>query len=528
MHETLYLKYRPQNFDEVAGQEHIRRTLQNASKLGRIAHSYIFFGPRGTGKTTMARIMAKALNCTSPLKDGNPCNICDSCVAITEGSDMDVIEIDAASNRGIDEIRAIKERINFAPTSSKVKVYIIDEVHMLSKDASNALLKTLEEPPSHVHFILATTELHKILPTILSRCQRFTFLPLAEEDAVKRMSFICGKEKIKVDEAALHLVAKRSEGGMRDSLTLLEQLHHALGELTEENVRQFLGLDSETEFTTLLEAILDKNIPLFTKSLDGLRERNLGGDTMLKHLRQFCREGMISDFAQGKVPDADLVDFVSTLDQALRESKRLESPLFVIELFFARLLTQDSRKNHTNSSTEGEQHVPVNKMQPTMTSKDIAPKVQDKKPENKSTPKVEIKANNTGDKEIKDIGQEEQSPTLKDISSKWVSLCFKIANPSLKSFLKQGKPTALSDGKVTITFSSATLQATIDKKEHVLQLEEVLKKEFDIPLEVMFSFPAKTQDAPRKSEEVKEEKPKEATTDTSIETIASFFGGSVS
>ena len=193
--EVLYRKYRPQKFSEVAGQEPIMRTLRNAVASRKVSHAYLFSGPRGTGKTSTGRILAKAANCRDP-QDGEPCNKCDSCVAITEGRAMDVIEVDAASNRGIDEIKDLRERVGYAPGSAEFKVYIIDEVHMLTNDASNALLKTLEEPPPHVIFVLATTEPHKIPPTIVSRCQRFDFRRIPLEAAVDRLAYVCEQENI--------------------------------------------------------------------------------------------------------------------------------------------------------------------------------------------------------------------------------------------------------------------------------------------------------------------------------------------
>ncbi len=246
-------KYRPQKFSEVTGQEFITETLKNAIKSGRFAHAYIFAGPRGVGKTTTARIVAKALNCENP-SEGEPCNACPHCIEIAKGSHPDVIEIDAATNRGIDQIRELRESVHYSPAKGKRKVYIIDEFHMLTREAFNALLKTLEEPPNHVVFILATTEIDKIPPTILSRCQKFIFRKIPQEQIVETLSQICKKEGVEFEREALELIAVASEGCMRDAESLLDQ-SIALGEgkVTAGLVSEFLGVLTGRDLRELLE-----------------------------------------------------------------------------------------------------------------------------------------------------------------------------------------------------------------------------------------------------------------------------------
>lgn len=253
---ALYRAYRPQTFLEVAGQKPIIQTLKNAIKLNKVAHAYLFAGPRGTGKTTMAKIMAKALNCAKgPTTD--PCNECEICKGITKGSISDVIEIDAASNNGVDEIRDLRDSVKYAPSLCRYKVYIIDEVHMLSQGAFNALLKTLEEPPHNVIFILATTEPNKIPATILSRCQRFDFQAVGEADIVSRLELIVKSENLNVDTEALHLIASLSEGGMRDSLSLLDQAisYSTDNHITENDVLEISGNVSDTNILNLMKSI---------------------------------------------------------------------------------------------------------------------------------------------------------------------------------------------------------------------------------------------------------------------------------
>ena len=238
--QALYLKYRPQTFEEVVGQEPIMRTLRNALRQGKIRHAYLFTGPRGTGKTTTARLLAKAVNCQAP-EGERPCNACAICVAINEGRLLDLIEIDAASNRGIDEIRDIREKVGFRPNEGRFKVYVLDEAHMLTEPAFNALLKTLEEPPPHVIFALVTTDPHKIPATIASRCQRFDFRRISLQAIANRLAYIADREAIAVEPAALELIARQGTGAMRDAISLLDQLGSYGTEITLDQVQMVLG-----------------------------------------------------------------------------------------------------------------------------------------------------------------------------------------------------------------------------------------------------------------------------------------------
>jgi DNA polymerase-3 subunit gamma/tau len=252
-------KYRPMLFEDVVGQEHVTRTLMNALSQNRVAHAYIFSGPRGVGKTTTARLLAKAVNCEKQ-PAVNPCNECHSCKSITAGNSMDVIEIDGASNRGIDEVRNIRDAIRYAPAESRYKIYIIDEVHMLTRDAFNALLKTLEEPPSHAMFIFATTEIHKVPLTILSRCQRYDFKRIPIKIVQTRLREICTQEKVDITDEALFLIARKGDGSMRDAQSLLDQvISYTEGQITDQEVRQLLGLIDEDIFFSFSKIIYEKN-----------------------------------------------------------------------------------------------------------------------------------------------------------------------------------------------------------------------------------------------------------------------------
>lgn len=276
---ALYRKFRPQEFEDVKGQEHIVTTLKNQIKADRIGHAYLFCGTRGTGKTTVAKIFAKAVNCEHPV-DGSPCGKCPACQGIAAGTSMNVIEIDAASNNGVDNIRQIREEVSYRPTEGKYKVYIIDEVHMLSAGAFNALLKTLEEPPAYVIFILATTEAHKIPITILSRCQRYDFHRISIDTITDRLAELMRTEQVDVEERALRYVAKAGDGSMRDALSLLDQcIAFHLGEkLTYENVLEVLGAVDTEVFSALLRQVLAKDVTGAIRTVDHLVDqgRELG------------------------------------------------------------------------------------------------------------------------------------------------------------------------------------------------------------------------------------------------------------
>ena len=320
---ALYRRWRPQNFDTLVGQQPVKQALTNALTSGRIAHAYLFAGPRGTGKTSTARILAKALNCDHG-PTPNPCGECDNCRRIAEGSSMDVFEIDAASNRGIDEIKALRDQLAFTPVDCRYKVYIIDEVHMLTTEAFNALLKTLEEPPSHVIFILATTDPHKIPATIHSRCQRFDFRRVTVEEIVQHLAMVAQGSGLEADEDALRLIAIQSEGGMRDALSLLDQCGVMAKKITAVTVREVLGIVGREALRALVEAIGRQDVPLALSQLAALLEQGKDVRQIVTELIEYLRALLLFK-AVPQYNEVYLTDTASNLESlaALYTSDRI-------------------------------------------------------------------------------------------------------------------------------------------------------------------------------------------------------------
>ncbi len=317
MYQALYRKYRPKNFDEVVGQEHITATLKQEIASGRIGHAYLFTGSRGTGKTSCSKIIAKAVNCPNQ-HDGNPCGVCDICRGIDDGSVLDVTEIDAASNNGVDNIRQLREEANFTPAQVSYRVYIIDETHMLSVGAFNALLKIMEEPPEHVIFILATTEVHKIPATILSRCQRFDFRRISPSVIAARVRWVCEQEGIQIEPQAADLIASLAEGGMRDALSLLDVCRsnarsgdNSAEHITLEHVRQSAGLAVSDSLFAVADAVLRRDVPTVLQEIDRMFENSIDFEKMCVQLIAHYRGLMMAkalknpqEFVSGLPQDA--------------------------------------------------------------------------------------------------------------------------------------------------------------------------------------------------------------------------------
>ena len=308
-YQALYRMYRPQSFDDVVGQTHVTKTLRNAISKGKQSHAYIFSGPRGTGKTSIAKVFAKAINCLNS-DDGEPCNECEICRGITQGTNSDVIEIDAASNNGVDEIRNIRDKVKYAPSESKYKVYIIDEVHMLTTGAFNALLKTLEEPPAHAIFILATTEPHKIPPTIISRAQRFDFKAISMDQIVDRLKFVADSQSLDYDEAALEFIAKASEGGMRDALSIMDQAI-AFGEekLTLQDALNVTGSVDEAALNELFKDVVNGDVKAAFGRYHHFISEGKEVNRLINDMIYFVRDTIMNKTSNETIEFDALIDF---------------------------------------------------------------------------------------------------------------------------------------------------------------------------------------------------------------------------
>ena len=320
-------KYRPQNFNTVVGQSHITTTLKNAIRNHQLAHAFLFCGPRGVGKTTCARILAKTINCENVSSDGEACNHCHSCISFNEGTSLNIHELDAASNNSVDDIRALVEQVRFAPQAGKYKVYIVDEVHMLSASAFNAFLKTLEEPPTYAIFILATTEKHKILPTILSRCQIFDFKRITNDDTVEHLREIADKEGVQAEKAALQVIAQKSEGCMRDSLSILDKIvSFTNGEVTYKNTLEHLNILDHDYYFKLLDAQLNQDMAGSMLLYDEINRKGFEGDLVLNGYAEFIRNVLVCQNPRA----ASLLDVVEGLQPKYIDTAKSVSPAYLV------------------------------------------------------------------------------------------------------------------------------------------------------------------------------------------------------
>ena len=363
---ALYRKFRPAKFSELVGQEHITKTIKNQILSDRVGHAYLFNGGRGTGKTSIAKILARAVNCLN-LQDGEPCNECEICKAALDGSLTDIVEMDAASNNSVEDVREIREAVNFLPTKAKYRVYIIDEVHMLSTGAFNALLKTLEEPPKHVKFLLATTEPQKIPATILSRCQRFDFKRISNEDIIKRLKIVCEESKIEISDEALNLIATLAEGGMRDALSILERCNQDGEDKIDENkIRDLVGIPKITYIKQIVEAIINYDVDSSLKVIEEIIKEGKDLNNLLWEIIKYVKDillfkstGSGQTYSKEEVEDIknlsekiskeDLINLICNLSELENSMKMSTQKLIIFQTGIIKLCNkQDIHKSEKN------------------------------------------------------------------------------------------------------------------------------------------------------------------------------------
>lgn len=497
---ALYREWRPQRFEDIVGQVHVTQTLQNAITLGRIAHAYLFCGPRGTGKTTAAKVFAKALNCkTGPASE--PCNQCENCIRITEGTSMDVMEIDAASNRGIDEIRDLREKVKFSPTEGRYRVYIIDEVHMLTTEAFNALLKTLEEPPQHVIFILATTEPHKIPMTILSRCQRFDFKRIGVADIMDRLTVVCSHLKVQTDEESLALIAKSAEGGLRDALSVLDQcivfggqrvsleeVHAVLGIVNSEllfKMTEYLTANDSTEALFLINDIVNQGKDL----------RQFCND-MIEHLRNLMLL-QVSDkskeliavpenvltllLEQSKNISRDkIVQTIDVFTSVAKELKWTSQPRLIMEMAVIQACTVSNVESYQALLNR------LEKLEKMFASG--VPVVQQKANPKSTTPQPTVSS--TTAKAVQLIVDKPE--VFKKVRSIWPELMEKLKKikRTAHAFLIEGEPIAMEKNLIILGFPSeyAFHKENIEKPDNREPIEQLLSEMLGAAVKIKCSF----------------------------------------
>jgi DNA polymerase III subunit gamma/tau len=506
MSQAFYRKWRPSSWEEVLGQEHIVQTLRNAIRSDRVGHAYLFAGPRGTGKTTTARLLAKAVNCLAEDLSARPCNVCENCTEVNRGSFLDLIEIDAASNTSVDDVRELRDKINFSPTKGRFKVYIIDEVHMLSTAAFNALLKTLEEPPRHAIFVLATTEVNKIPATVLSRCQRHEFRRIPVEDIVVQLNAICQKENLEAEKEVLTLIARQATGSMRDAISLLDQLASSGEKITLTMAQNVLGTATSQIIIDLVTAILAKQsaqgLQLIHQALDcGTDPRQLARQ-MVDYLRSVLLIRMGNEALIDTVEDTkgwmklhakqfkleQLLENIRLFNQAATETRGGWQPGLLLELATAEAVEwsgQASESSAPQKTTEESQKTgvstspPISRPHEVPSQKDISHTNKPSVPVAETPQKIEPTQPASETQRVEEV-------SLKEVTSQWnnIRALVKKQRPSTEALLNSCKPLLIKDGVLHLGFRSNTVKTKMESEEHMdlarSAITEIIGKDLSI------------------------------------------------
>jgi len=502
-YKVLSLKWRPQTFEDVVGQDHLTKTLINAFKKDRVAQGYILTGPRGVGKTTTARIISKTLNC-STAKNGVPCNECNSCKEIIDGRNLDVLEIDGASNRGIEEIRNLREQIKYTPMNSRYKVFIIDEVHMLTNQAFNALLRTLEEPPSHGKFILATTDIHKVPSTIISRCQRFDFNRITLDVISKRLSLILKAESIDIDDASLLSISQKADGSMRDALSLLDQVIAYSGDSIKiEDVSAVIGLIPNEIYFDFSNAIVEKDYNKMMSVIESIHSAGLSlqdlTEGLIKHYNNLLitlvdkGEDLLSGMSEeiknqyinssNSYINKDIIRISKVLHDMQFSLKQVSQPMIVFEMTALKLLEMDTSVSISElisdiSSKESKKKVIVSKEPPIKKNDDIT--------DFKIDEELNVSEKSTN---LKTSNDEKQKPLLdlEVIKDTWNDFVKKVSNnrPSIATILEHADPIELNGNSLTVNIVDLP-KFSVGNLEHNQELiNQFAQEHYDLPLKIV-------------------------------------------
>ena len=534
-YQVLSLKLRPQRFDEVVGQTHVTRTLQNAIGLDRVAHGYIFSGPRGVGKTTTARILAKVLNCKNP-KDNNPCGTCVNCTEITQGSNLDVQELDGASNRGIDEMRDLREAVKYPPNNSKYRIYIIDEVHMLTREAFNALLKTLEEPPPHVIFIMATTDAHKVPATILSRTQRFDFKHISINDISEYLKQILESENIKYDTDGIRLIAQKADGSLRDSLSLLDQtIAYASDALDVETIRDVLGIIKENVFLNIIQTIEKRDHKEVIHQLSQLIDAGYAISDFISGFNEFLRNCMIQktgESAKLNLSENSLnwlqtgcrfstADFLRMLDLSLQfESKLrfLQQPQISLEALFIKLSMMDASVDIASIlSGEVPKTISVKKpesQKPSITTENpdshlVQTEPIDSPQPTENNPVTEKLTTPTPPAVSEPVPQQVRNLTLEDFNNSWTEIIegLEEKNSKIAHFLEEAKLSSFDGKQLLIELVNGHRFQLKTLEKDAEQIASVINDKLNQKIRIKFHIQENNEEKPEKKKPESAEHP---------------------